>query len=58
MTRQQSLRGYAWPIEGIVRRYLLLGLRLGRHVDAIVDAYYGPRELARKLESEPLTSGC
>jgi len=56
MTRQQSLRGYPWPIEGIVRRYLLLGLRLGRHVDGIVDAYYGPPELAREVESEPLTS--
>jgi hypothetical protein len=33
-----------------VERYLLLGLRLGRHVDGLVDAYYGPPELAREAE--------
>ncbi len=27
-------------------RYVLLGLRLGRHVDGLVDSYYGPPELA------------
>ena len=54
MARQQSLRGYPWPIEGIVRRYLVLGLRLGRHIDGIVDAYYGPPELTRLVEAEPL----
>jgi len=27
------------------RRYLLLGLGLGRHVDGFVDAYYGPADL-------------
>ena len=30
----------------VVERYLELGLRLGRHVDGLVDAYYGPPELA------------
>ena len=39
-----------------MRRYLLLGLRLGRHIDGIVDAYYGPPELAHQVESEPLTA--
>jgi hypothetical protein len=34
--------------------YILLGLRLGRHVEGLVDAYYGPEELARQVESEPL----
>jgi hypothetical protein len=34
-------------------RYLLLGLRLGRHVDGIVDAYFGPQELAAAIETEP-----
>ncbi|HEY7563033.1 MAG TPA: hypothetical protein VH650_12735 [Gaiellaceae bacterium] len=34
-------------------RYLRLGLRLGRHVDGIVDAYYGPPELAAAVEAEP-----
>lgn len=35
-------------------RYLLLGLRLGRHVDGLVDAYYGPPELKEKVDAEPL----
>jgi hypothetical protein len=34
--------------------YLLLGLRLGRHVDGFVDAYYGPAELAERAEREGL----
>lgn len=33
-------------------RYLLLGLRLGRHVDGLVDSYYGPAELRRQVEAE------
>jgi hypothetical protein len=33
--------------------YILLGLRLGRHVEGLVDAYYGPEELARQVEAEP-----
>lgn len=32
----------------------MLGLRLGRHVDGLIDAYYGPQEPARQVESEPL----
>jgi hypothetical protein len=36
----------------LVERYLLLGLRLGRHVDGLVDAYYGPPELAQQVEAE------
>ena len=35
-----------------VERYLLLGLRLGRHVDGFVDAYYGPTELAEQAAEE------
>ena len=31
---------------GLVEEYLTLGLRLGRHIDARVDAYYGPPALA------------
>jgi hypothetical protein len=34
--------------------YVLLGLRLGRHVDGLVDAYYGPPELKEQVEAEPL----
>ena len=36
----------------IVERYLLLGLRLGRHIDGFVDAYYGPPDLAEQVMSE------
>ena len=36
-----------------VERYLRLGLQLGRHVEGIVDAYYGPPELAAAVEAEP-----
>jgi len=34
--------------------YILLGLRLGRHVDGLVDAYYGPPELKERVDAEPL----
>jgi hypothetical protein len=34
---------------------VLLGLRLGRHVDGLVDAYFGPEELAAQVEAEQLT---
>src|SRR6476646_2951844 len=37
----------------VVERYLELGLRLGRLLDGLVDAYYGPAELARRVEAEP-----
>jgi hypothetical protein len=37
-----------------VGRYLELGLRLGRHLDGMVDAYYGPPELAKRVDDEPL----
>jgi hypothetical protein len=33
-------------------RYLRLGLQLGRHVDGVVDAYFGPPELAAAVEAE------
>jgi hypothetical protein len=35
-------------------RYLTLGLQIGRHVDGIVDAYYGPPELAESVDDAPL----
>ncbi|MBI2704648.1 MAG: DUF885 domain-containing protein [Actinobacteria bacterium] len=38
----------------LVDDYLLLGLCLGRHIDGLVDAYYGPPELARRVEAEPV----
>jgi len=37
-----------------VGRYLEVGLRLGRHLDGMVDAYYGPEPLAARVEAEPL----
>jgi hypothetical protein len=37
-----------------VGRYLELGLRLGRHLEGMVDAYYGPAELTARIDTEPL----
>ena len=37
----------------VVGRYLELGLRLGRHLDGLVDAYYGPTELPARIDAEP-----
>jgi hypothetical protein len=42
------------PVGATWERYLMLGLRLGRHVDGLVDAYFGPPELAERSEREPL----
>jgi hypothetical protein len=33
--------------------YLLLGLRLGKHVDGLVDSYYGPQDLKDAVDDEP-----
>ncbi len=38
----------------VVERYIELGLRLGCHVDGFVDVYYGPPELAARVDAEPL----
>ena len=35
-------------------QYLELGLRLGRHVDGLVDSYYGPDEISARIDAEPL----
>lgn len=40
--------------DDVVHRYLVLGLRLGRHIDGLVDAYYGPAVLAERVAAEPL----
>jgi hypothetical protein len=37
----------------LVDRYLELGLRIGRHVDGFVDAYYGPPAIAERVDAEP-----
>ena len=39
-------------MDEIARRYLLLGLRLGRHVPGFVDSYVGPSELAEVVAGE------
>ncbi len=39
--------------RALVERYLVLGLHLGRHVDGLVDAYYGPSRLADQVAAEP-----
>jgi hypothetical protein len=39
---------------GLVTRYIELGLRLGRLLDGMVDAYYGPAELRARVEAEPI----
>ena len=40
--------------SGVLRRYIELGLALGRHIDGLVDAYYGPPELARRAGAGPV----
>ncbi|MGD0313686.1 MAG: DUF885 domain-containing protein [Acidimicrobiales bacterium] len=39
---------------GLVEAYLILGLRLGRHIDGMVDAFYGPRRWLEVVDAEPL----
>jgi hypothetical protein len=39
---------------GLVEQYLKLGQRLGRHIDGMVDAYYGPPGLAAAVAAEPV----
>lgn len=38
----------------VVTSYLELCLRLGRHVDGLVDAYYGPPEISDRIDAEEL----
>jgi len=39
-------------VASAAENYILLGLRLGRHVDGLVDAYYGPPELKQQVDGE------
>jgi hypothetical protein len=39
-------------VPDVVADYLELGLALGRHVDGMVDAYYGPPDLAARIAAE------
>lgn len=43
------------PGWDLLRRYLLVGLRLDRHIDGVVDAYYGPAGLRHRVAAEPVT---
>jgi hypothetical protein len=38
----------------VIERYLELGLALGRHVDGLVDAYFGPPDVAAGVATAPL----
>jgi hypothetical protein len=38
----------------LIEDYLRLGLALGRHIDGLVDAYYGPAPLAARAAAEPV----
>jgi hypothetical protein len=42
-------------MDEIALRYLLLGLRLGRHLPALVGSYHGPAQLSEAVDGEPLT---
>lgn len=44
-----------WVMDEIALRYLLLGLRLGRHLPGFVASYNGPAELSEAVDGEPLT---
>src|SRR5437764_12453714 len=37
----------------VVERYIVLGLELGRHIDGMVDAYYGPADLKERVDAAP-----
>jgi len=39
-------------VAGVIERYIELGLRLGRHVEGFVDAYYGPEATAARGTAE------
>ncbi len=41
-------------LPGVVEEYLDLGLAVGRHIDGLVDAYYGPAEIAARAAAQPL----
>src|SRR4051794_36964641 len=37
--------------ENVIDRYLELGLRLGRHIDGFVDAYFGPPAIKARVDA-------
>ena len=40
--------------DDVAVEYIELGLRLGRHIDGLVDAYYGPADIKRRIDAEDL----
>ena len=40
----------------VVERYLALGLALDRHVEGLVDAYYGPQAIADRVAAAPIVA--
>jgi len=42
--------------SSIVDSYLELGLRMGRHIDGFVDAYYGPSVIADRVSAEQVVA--
>ena len=42
--------------SSVVDRYLQLGLRMGRHIDGFVDAYYGPVVISQRIAREPVAA--
>ncbi len=38
--------------DSVAERYVRLGLQVGRHVDGIVDSYFGPPELSAAVDAE------
>jgi hypothetical protein len=42
------------PEKELLERYLVLGLRLGRHIDGLVDSYTGPAEYKEFTDNESL----
>jgi hypothetical protein len=38
----------------VVERYLALGLAMDRHIDGLVDAYYGPKAIAQRVAAAPI----
>jgi len=41
-------------VAELVERYIELALRLGKHDEDLIDSYYGPEELSRRVEAEEL----
>jgi hypothetical protein len=41
-------------MSDVALEYIELGLRLGRHVDGLVDSYYGPAEIKERVDAEEL----